>query len=697
MAVLEPLREDPGATPASSLDSLIASSSGTAVDGARSTAMEELLANVTNSVKASEAVVDPLTTLLPALLQIFTTIGLGWAVGSLQIFGPQEARGVGKFVGKISLPALILISLITLDLSEIKWSFLVAMLASKSLIFGLILLLDFCLNRDIQRAAIFAIYSTQTNDFGMGLPILNSVFGPGDPMVGLLYLVAPISLLVLNPIGFVLLEVGKEKQGKDDNGAWAAFFTVMKGLVTNPVIAMTVLGVMGNFAFKASPPPHLDHFFKALGNTFSALAPFSLGLSMVGKLEGIRGSSIKPIMALIAVKMIVTPRITYLLTDQVTLWMDGEPDRMISNFAFLLGSFPTALGVASYAAEYAVCPDLVSAAIVLGTIASAPLMYGTASILTSLAESPESLARAEQACILNCCIASIASVLTILVIFTFKRVLIRPPHLHTTIILVFTLVSATAGLLHRFHPIPSLAVAHLTALHASRLATPALALNLLCLVRGSTSLSRLASGLLLLPAPLIALLTLLLLLAPYSTSHFLPFGSSQDELSLGVHSLALAPTLFCLLLLSKEASPEIRESTGKEEGSTCSSLPGVQIFRHTLLLLSMATAMFASIALSIGRLLLSESSYPGTFKVLIVCNCIFSSGQGLFILAIFGMDTASKLFNPIRSLMDKLVMLTGRREVLLDAFFMPSVIHSVSTERLTKISEKIRDLKNMHV
>merc|ERR1712032_120945 len=301
--------------------------------------------------------------------------------------------------------------------------------------------------------------------------------------------------------------------------------------------------------------------------------------------------------------------------------------------------------------------------------------------------SPETLAMAEQACIRNCCIASLASILIVLAIFTYKRVLIRPPHLHTTIILVFTLMSATGGLLHRFHPVPSLAVTSLTALHASRLATPALAINLLFLVKGS-SLSRLASGLSLLPGPLIALLTLLLLLAPYSNSHFLPFGVSQDELSLGIHCVALAPTLFCLLLLSKESSPCKEDSP---------SLSGVQVFRHTLLLLSMATAMFASIALSIGRLLLSESSYPGTFKVLIICNCIFSSGQGLFILAIFGLDTASKLFTPIRLLLDKLVVLSGQREVLVDAFFMPSVIHSISTERLTKISEKIRDLKKMHV
>ena len=393
----------------------------------------------TNStrVKVTEIVADPATaaTLLPALLQVFATIGLGWVVGSLRMFAPQEAQGLGKFVGKISLPALILISLISLDLSTIKWSFLIAILVSKSIIFGLVLFFDFSLNKDIQRAAIFAIYCTQTNDFGMGLPILNSVFGPNDPMVGLLYLVAPISLLVLNPIGFVLMEVGKERQDKD-HGTWAAFFTVTKGLATNPVIVMTVLGVTGNFAFRASLPPLFDQFFKALGNTFSALAPFSLGLNMVGKLEGIRGNKIKPILALVVIKMIVMPRLTFFLTNQTALWIDGKSDLMISNVAFLLGSFPTALGVASYANDYDVRPDLISAAIVLGTIVSAPLMYGTASVLTTVAVSLEDLVRAEQAFSFYSYIATILSTMVVLAIFAYKRVLLKAPHLHTSIILV---------------------------------------------------------------------------------------------------------------------------------------------------------------------------------------------------------------------------------------------------------------------
>ena len=82
MAVLEPPR-DPGAT----LESLIAT---TSVDRAHSAAMEErIMADLNSSVWASETVPDPMTTLMPALLQIFTTIGLGWVAGALKIFGPH--------------------------------------------------------------------------------------------------------------------------------------------------------------------------------------------------------------------------------------------------------------------------------------------------------------------------------------------------------------------------------------------------------------------------------------------------------------------------------------------------------------------------------------------------------------------------------------------------------------------------------
>ena len=294
---------------------------------------------------------------------------------------------------------MIFTSLATLDLSNVKWSFLLAVLVSKTVIFALVLFIDYVLNRDVSRAAIFSIYSTQTNDFGIGLPILESVFGHGHKFVGLLYLVAPISLIILNPIGFVLLEMDKGRKEKEEVGKVATFLRVLKGLLTNPVVGMTVLGVLGNFAFSRKPPSYLSKFLKALGAAFSALAPFSLGLSMAGKVGRINGETLKPILTLVGVKSMVTPVVTYFTVGQVTIssisddfykekmrvpysflahfnselfmpclghflyqlclsqvnMLLGEgKNPLLSNFALLLGSFPTALGVASYASDYRV-------------------------------------------------------------------------------------------------------------------------------------------------------------------------------------------------------------------------------------------------------------------------------------------------------------------------------------------------------
>ena len=79
-----------------------------------------------------------------------------------------QVHGLGVFTAKFSLPALIFLSLSTIDLANTRWSFILAMLATKILVFSLVFLTDFLLKRDLSRAALFAISSTQTNDFGLG-------------------------------------------------------------------------------------------------------------------------------------------------------------------------------------------------------------------------------------------------------------------------------------------------------------------------------------------------------------------------------------------------------------------------------------------------------------------------------------------------------------------------------------------------
>ena len=588
------------------------------------------------------------------------------------MFNSKEARGLGLFVGKISLPALILTNLACLDLSVIKWSFLLAVLVSKSIIFGLVLALDFLFNRSISRAALFAIYSTQTNDFGMGLPIMNAVYGPQDPMTGLIYLVAPISLLILNPIGFVMLEIDRKNKAGETEGVLRTALAVLKGLLTNPVVFMTMLGVLGNLAFSSSPPPHLNTFFQSLGAAFSALAPFSLGLSMAGKLRGIKGDAIKPIVALVIVKSIVSPFLIYIMVGQLAPWIDNKPDPSISNFALLLGSFPAALGVASYSVEYRVANDLISAALVLGTLASAPFMYGIANELNALPETPETLAKFEHTCIIVSCLLSISAAIIVLGLFSSRPVWQRPPHLLTTSLLILTLISSTAGLLHSFLLYPALALLHLTALHASRLSTPFLALHLFLLARSSpTAFSPITTTFLLLSGPILSLPTLLLFLAPFSPKNSLAFGPQQEYVNLAINSLALIPTL--MLLLQNARTPP-------------APLPERQVFRHTLLLTILATAMFTSIAIAAGRILLlseiTESGFPGTFKVLISLNTVLSSGQGLLFLAVFGTDKASRLLSPFRSFSSFCQHSWVRHATMVDSFVMANP-PCESTEELT--------------
>ena len=610
--------------------------------------------------------------LLATLLQIFATVFAGWVAGSLHVLGPQEAKGLALFVGKFSLPALVFISLASLNLDNIKWSFILAILISKSVIFTFVLVSDFLINKDISRAAIFAIYSTQTNDFGMGLPILTSVYGQDSSVVGLLYLVAPISLLFLNPIAFTLLEVdrvklienkestekGDEKQHKDQHleskGSLKALLSVLKGLISNPVIAMTVLGVIANSVFSSEPPLVLTKTLKPFGAAFSSLAPFSLGLSMVGKFSGINANKIKPILSLLVIKSIISPMISYLMVGEVGMLVDGGFSPEFANLGLLLACFPTALGVASYSTEYSVATDFIPAAIVLGTVSSAPLMYQVAKFLAFLSDPSGSLGRSRS---WDDSLFSIISATIILARFLTRPDWRRPPSSHqfSMLMLLLTLLSATCGLLHYLAPWPPLLLLHLTSLHASRLTTPCLTFHLYSLVRSQQDLTSPPILHLLLLGPLFSISTLLLLLSPYSPENILPFGELQDRLNLAIQVTSLLPTLLFLLLLSKA-----KRYQGSEEqlGLLVRGVrrEGIQLFRHTVLALLLSTAMVVSISLSMARILLKESAATPELKVVTSLEVLCSSGQGLIFLAVFGADQeAGRVARELgASLMDRL-------------------------------------------
>ena len=103
----------------------------------------------------------------------------------------------------------------------------------------------------------------------------------------------------------------------------------------------------------------------------------------------------------------------------------------------------------SYANQYNISTDLVSAGIVLCTLASAPLMYVSAQILTIVKcnVNDHLLITSIKSLDFNIAVASICAVLIILLIFVLSKRFMFLPHTTTTAILLQSLVAPVAAIL----------------------------------------------------------------------------------------------------------------------------------------------------------------------------------------------------------------------------------------------------------
>lgn len=329
--------------------------------------------------------------LYPAIVQCFAIILFGYMAGRMNIVSTSQGKGIGTFVSKFCLPALLFQNMCTLDFSVVDWKFLSSVLISKSLIFALVFVVTIVARRPINYglAGLFAIFCTQSNDFALGYPILQALYQESHPeYLNYIYLIAPVSVVILNPIGFLLLEIQKKREGGlnesqhgSKSGTCALTLHVIKGVLTNPIVFMTVIGIVGNFVLNRHIPIVVLEILKVLGNAFSGTALFYLGLSLVGKVSGQMGPQLIVPVLLIVAKALIMPLVTWEVVGALEKTSDNTTESM-SMFGFLYGTFPTAPSVFLYASHYSVGQDIVATGMVAGTFLSAPIMFVSAKMMT---------------------------------------------------------------------------------------------------------------------------------------------------------------------------------------------------------------------------------------------------------------------------------------------------------------------------
>lgn len=119
-----------------------------------------------------------------------------------------------------------------------------------------------------------------------------------------IYLVAPISLMVLNPIGFAFCEIQKRshEQQPQQNKLHVVGMVLLQ-VLKNPIVFMVVIGIAAHFVLGPKIPEFMQEFVDGLANSFGGAALFYLGLSMVGQLKKLTRSTVVALILLITAKL----------------------------------------------------------------------------------------------------------------------------------------------------------------------------------------------------------------------------------------------------------------------------------------------------------------------------------------------------------------------------------------------------------
>ncbi|XP_029306368.1 LOW QUALITY PROTEIN: integral membrane protein GPR155 [Cottoperca gobio] len=373
--------------------------------------------------------------LFPALLECFGIILCGYIAGRADIITQSQAKGLGAFVSKFALPALLFKNMVLLDFSDVIWAFLWSVLVAKVTVFVLVCVLTLMVASPdcrYSKAGLYAIFATQSNDFALGYPIVDALYRSTYPeYLQYIYLVAPVSLMLLNPIGFALCEVQRWRQASHSHSTLGILGVVVLQVLKNPIVFMVIIGIASHFVLGQQIPAVLSEFIDGLSNSFGGAALFYLGLTMVGQLRKLTRDTGVALILLITAKLLVMPLVCKDMVDILDVGVNSTSANhtSLSNFAFLYGVFPTAPSVAIYAAHYNIELEVVTSGMVISTFLSAPIIYVSAWLLTIPLMDPTPLVTELENVSFNISIVSLVALVWTIVVMLLSRKFNRLPHL----------------------------------------------------------------------------------------------------------------------------------------------------------------------------------------------------------------------------------------------------------------------------
>jgi predicted permease len=250
------------------------------------------------------------------------------------------------------LPVLLFCGIATIDFYgpsfvEMK-KFLIGICIAKTIVFVIVVILCLLTDRSKSRwakAGIRGVFVTQQNDFSLGLPIFMALYSKTNPeFMSMLFLAAPISLMFLNPIAFLMMEYGKAKEMGTGMNLKILLKIVMK-VARSPIVWSAFLGLIVNIFTKATLPsvlyesPGNGGWLGVIKSAFPFMSLCSLGMIIVGKLKSMKPRYLPVASTLIFCKVILMPVVGKTVVDL----LGASTDLQAATFIYC--AIPTTGGV----------------------------------------------------------------------------------------------------------------------------------------------------------------------------------------------------------------------------------------------------------------------------------------------------------------------------------------------------------------
>lgn len=225
---------------------------------------------------------------------LFLIMAVGYLLRRTPMLDEHAIKNCNQMVFKLFLPALMFRNLVETDFSQaVEPAMLLVCIVGLLLSYGVSFFMIPLFCKDPRRRGVLAQGIARSNTALFGVPVALSIYGEGNygAVVVMMAFVVPLT----NLCSVLVLELSRG--GKPQWGH------ILKSIGTNPIIIVTLLGILLNVSHVAVPDMVLSAV-KSLGAVATPLAFVSLGASF--SFQGARKNS-KALFAATALRLMVLP------------------------------------------------------------------------------------------------------------------------------------------------------------------------------------------------------------------------------------------------------------------------------------------------------------------------------------------------------------------------------------------------------